>query len=226
MKKLLAVVVAIALVCSLSVVAFAETELYNLTNRSSDTNDVLADGFTVSGWCPSLITEYKYPDVMAAFKTAIQTEGAKIEVTTSGPINGILLQSYPLEGGSNYPHIIYNEFESSEVDGRTVSVFDAAGFIAAYTSTDHTDDPSVKLSMDNVLNFAVDASEGTVIYAVRVITDDAADPAPAESGDVETEPETPADTAEPETPAETGIVLAVLPVAVAAAAVVVSKKRK
>ena len=46
MKKLLAVVVAIALVCSLSVVAFAETELYNLTNRSSDTNDVLADGFT------------------------------------------------------------------------------------------------------------------------------------------------------------------------------------
>ena len=48
----------------------------------------------------------------------------------------------------------------------------------------------------------------------------------AEPGDVETEPETPADTAEPETPAETGIVLAVLPMAVAAAAAVVAKKRK
>lgn len=224
MKKIMALVLAIALALSLSASAFA-AELYNLTERSSEDGGAI-DGYVISGWCPSLITEYQFPQAMADFKAAIQTEGAKIEVVSSGPINGILLQSYPLDGGSNYPHIIFSEGTSTEVDGKTVTVYDCAAFIAAYTSTDHTDDPSVKLSMDSVLNFAVDAPEGTVLTSVRVYTDDAApaddtadEPAPAESTDTE---ETPA---EETTPADTGIVLALVPVAVAAAAVVVSKRR-
>lgn len=225
MKKIIALVLAIALALSLSVSAFA-TELYNLTEKSSEDGGAI-DGYVISGWCPSLITEYQFPQVMADFKAAIQTEGAKIEVVSSGPINGILLQAYPLDGGSNYPHIIFTEGTSTEVDGKTVTVYDCAAFIAAYTSTDHTDDPSVKLSMDSVLNFAVDASEGTVLTSVRVYTEDEApaddtadEAAPAESTDTEEAP------AEDTTPAETGIVLAVLPMAVAAAAVVVARKRK
>lgn len=233
MKKILAVVVAVIMACTLSLSVFAE-DLFTLTELSSGDGGVtIADGYTLTGWCPSLITEYQFPDVMTAFKEAIQTEGAKIEVITSGPINGILLQSYPLDGGSSYTHIIYNEFTSSEADGRTVSVFDAAGFVSTYTSTPHGDDATVTLSMDNVLNFAVDASEGTVLYGVRVYTDDAAEETPAESTDTTAETDTTTDdtttTTEPETPAETpaetGIVLAVLPMAVAAAAVVISKKK-
>ena len=228
MKKLLAILVAIAMTCSLSIMVFAETELYKLETRASDTTDPI-DGFTISGWCPSLITQYMFSDVMASFLEAIETEGAKIEVVSSGEVNGILLQSYPLENGSGYPHIVYTEKESSEADGRVVTVFDCAGFIELYTSTDHSDDPSVKLSMDNVLNFAVDASEGTVLYGVRVYTDSAS--AEPETAEPETaEPETtsePETTPEPETtaPAETGIALALIPMAIAAAGVVISKRR-
>lgn len=225
MKKIMALVLAIALALSLSVSAFA-AELYNLTEKSSEDGGAI-DGFVISGWCPSLITEYQFPQVMADFKAAIQTEGAKIEVVSSGPINGILLQSYPLDGGSNYPHIIFTEGTSTEVDGKTVTVFDCAAFIAAYTSTDHTDDPSVKLSMDNVLNFAVDASEGTVLTSVRVYTEDEA---PADDTTDEAAPDESTDAedvapAEDTTPAETGVVLALVPVAIAAAAVVISKRR-
>lgn len=75
------------------------------------------------------------------------------------------------------------------------------------------------------------ASAGTIVVTFVVDPDNAAEEttpaddtaddetpsAPAESTDTETEPET---------PAETGIVLAVLPMAVAAAAVVVARKRK
>ncbi len=227
MKKILSVLLALVMVLSLSVSVFAE-DLFVLENRASDTTDALADGFKLEGWCPSLITQYKAPDVATEFLAAIQTEGAKIQVTADVEVNGILLQSYPPEGGSDYTWAICSDGKTSEeVDGKVVTTFDAATVIAKYTSTPLKDDPSTNCSLDNFLNFAVDAT-GATIYGVKVIADaPAADtPAPVEEAPADTTaPVETAPAADTSAPAETGIVLAVLPMAVAAAAVVISKRK-
>ena len=230
MKKVLSVLLALVMVCALSVSVFA-ADLFTLDARAADTTDSFAEGYKLEGWCPSLITQYMFPDVMAEFLTAIQTEGAKIQVTADVEVNGLLLQSYPPEGGSDYTWTICSEGKTSEeVDGKVVTTFDAAALVAQYTSTPLGDDPSKNCSMDSVLNFAVDGTD-TTIYAVKVVTDG---DAPAAEAPADETAEAPADTtapvetapaAETTTPADTGIVLAVLPMAMAAAAVVISKRK-
>ncbi|MCD7847546.1 MAG: hypothetical protein LUG49_05920 [Oscillospiraceae bacterium] len=225
MKKILAIAVALLMLCTLSLSVFAD-DIYVLEEASSSVIGSFADGVAVSGWYPSLITEYLFPEVMDEFLEAIQTEGAQIEITSDVAATGALLQAYA-DGAYSWSNITDIVSSTTDADGHAVVVFDAATLIAAYTDAG--------LSLDDVLNFGVDFNSGdATVYGVRVVTGTAADTSADATDDTSADNEADASTEEStdssaaeETASspDTGIVLAVLPMAMATAAVVVSKKR-
>ncbi|MCD7785598.1 MAG: hypothetical protein LUH18_08520 [Oscillospiraceae bacterium] len=226
MKKILAIAVAVLMICTLSLSVFAD-DLYVLEEGANDVvYGKFADGVSVSGWYKSFITEYMYPEVMAEFLEAIQTDGAQIEITADVAATGVLLQAYA-DGAYTWANITDTVSVTTNSDGNYVVLFDAATLIAAYTDAG--------LSLDDVLNFGVDFNEGdAVVYGVKVVTgtvadtsSDATDDTSADNeADASTEESTDSSATEETTSSpDTGIVMAVLPMAIAAAAVVATKKR-
>ncbi|MCC8131008.1 MAG: hypothetical protein LIO72_04575 [Ruminococcus sp.] len=220
MKKLLSLLVAVLMLCALTLSVFAE-DLYVLEEASGTAAGSFADGVEVSDWYTSVITEYMFPDVMADFLEAIETDGAQIEITADVECSGVLLQAYA-DGAYTSAATTDKVSSSTDADGNYVVVFDAATVIAAYTDAG--------LSMDDVLNFGVDFNSGAAtIYGIKVTSESASvaatEPAEAEPEEPEEAETTTSSTEETASSPDTGIVLAVLPMAAAMAAVVISKKR-
>lgn len=179
MKKVLAIVLAVVMACSLVVVTSAADEdeiIFDLSEYTSHIADYTS-GMSTSGWCPAVITQHMHGDTMAAFVSAITTEGAYIEVISSpnesaGDVNGILFQSYPLDGGSGYPWSIYSEKTvSTSADDKTVTAFDAAAAVAKFESTPHSDDNTgaTMCSLDNIMSVGIDIPEGATITIYNIL---------------------------------------------------------
>ena len=162
MKKIIkAVSVMLALLMligSITVVSFADTPAsYTLFSGEQK----------LDGWYPSFVIQYAEPAKMSSFLSAIQNEGATIEITYTGNANiSIMLQSYPVNGGDNYTPATYSYHTTKSSGGKKVAVFSAEDFIKNYTSTKHGDDGSY-LRLDNVMSFGVDGN-GNTVYKIEV----------------------------------------------------------
>lgn len=217
MKKVLSIILALAMVFALSVSVFAEEEvIYSMTDTQGQDTDAanLADGVPLTStqgdnYCRLVTNWVSGGSEWSALVEAVKTEGAVLRITYTGTLNNIVFQS---ESGS-YEET--KDFTVTEGD-KNVATVDCATLVA---------NCPVVMSGDfgGWANFMLDATDGT-IYALEVVT---GAEAPAE--DTVASAEDTADTAAPveetSAPADTGIVLAVLPMAVAAAAVVISKRK-
>ncbi len=205
------------MVFALSVSVFAEEEvIYSMTDTQGQDTDAanLADGVPLTStqgdnYCRLVTNWVSGGSEWSALVEAVKTEGAVLRITYTGTLNNIVFQS---ESGS-YEET--KDFTVTEGD-KNVATVDCATLVA---------NCPVVMSGDfgGWANFMLDATDGT-IYALEVVT---GAEAPAE--DTVASAEDTADTAAPveetSAPADTGIVLAVLPMAVAAAAVVISKRK-
>ena len=146
------------LISCITVVSFADTPAsYTLFSGEQK----------LDGWYPSFVIQYAEPAKMSSFLSAIQNEGATIEITYTGNANiSIMLQSYPVNGGDNYTPATYSYHTTKNSGGKKVAVFSAEDFIKNYTSTKHGDDNSY-LRLDNVMNFGVDGN-GNTVYKIEV----------------------------------------------------------
>ncbi len=225
MKKFVSIVLALVLVLSMSVVAFADETLFEHEIPFPEDN----------GWWKEDLDLKSNADLVAALKT----EGAKLVIKADAIVadgaDGHGYQ-YGFQDTGNWTNVLVHfNFAGGEgnlaadsvvvdgdyaiitVDGATmISIAEAAGAtLEAY-------------------NWINGACAGAKTYSISVIVPDAPVEAPAETPAENTEApaenteapaentEAPAETSEP---ADTGIVLALLPMAVAAAAVVVSKRK-
>ena len=181
MKKVLAIVLAVVMACSLVVVTSAADEDEIIFDLSEYTSHIANydTGLTTSGWCPAMITQHMHGETMSAFVAAVTTEGAYIEVISTpnadgGDVSGILFQSYSLEGGSKYTWSIYGDelAVTTDADGKTHTTFDAASAVEKFESTPHEDDPTgeTMCSLSNIMTVGMDVPDGAVIYNILVKT--------------------------------------------------------
>ncbi len=219
MKKILSIAVAMIMVLALSVCAFADEIVYTMAStQGQDTeNAALADGVAMAStqgdsYCRISTNWVGGGSEWNAIIAAVQTEGAYIKLTYTGTLNSVVFQS---ENGS---YETTSDFVVTEGE-KNVAMVSCADIVA---------NSPVALSGDfgGWANFMLDTTDCT-LYGFEVVIPDAA---PAETpAETTSEPETPAEPAveapAQETPAKTGVVLAVLPMAVAAAALALSKKR-
>lgn len=228
MKKILSVLLALAMVCALSVSVFAEEEIYSMTTTQGQNQEDLAlpatltmsDSFSriATNWVGGG-TEY------SAIIEAINTPDASIVITYTGNITKFLIQT---EKGTEDGTV---ELNPVVVDGKNVAVIPCSDVIAAMPFACANTDVGWG-------NIAFICEDGAVLESFKVVTGavaPAGDPVPADdttapaedaTAPVEAPAEAPAETpAETSEPADTGIVLAVLPMAIAAAAVVISKRK-
>ncbi len=216
MKKIISVAIAVVMVFAvLSVNVFA-ADLF----KDSDYDTFITDGGLVaSGWVPAVF-DYSCGSACADFFAACAEDGAIVEVVTSpneagGDLAALCMQTGNWDGVNFYTEKLATTTNEA---GQTVTTFDGNAFLDFLTAEGK--DYSV------IGNVALDIPEGAMIYSIRVYNGEEApaeEPAPDESTDTDAEEAAPA---EDTTPAETGIVLALAPMAIAAAALVVAKKRK
>lgn len=240
MKKILSVVLAVAMVLSVLTVNVFASDVYTY-----DFDNQVVSGYT------GLLPEEQF----AAFVQAIQMDGAQINIVytvqTDGWIqlvlqgngNSILDGSVTGEADDQYVsgEVVYLDGSPTEED-RTFTI-SGADLINNFTKLNdtpcfngtwdgrHVGDYYRGMTVENLMGLTINTSGALTLKSITVSVEGDAEPIVVEEPDetpAEETPaeETPADTAEPETPAETGIVLAVLPMAIAAAALVVAKKRK
>ena len=225
MKKILSIVLALALVLSMSVVAFADETLFEHEIPFPEDN----------GWWKEDLDLKSNADLVAALKA----EGAKLVIKADAIVgDGVDGHGYQygFQDTSSWVNVIAHfnfangegqlAAESVVIDGDyAIITIDGATILSAAEAAGAT------LEAYNWIN---GACAGAKTYSVSVIVPDAPVEAPAETPAENTETpaenteapaentEAPAETSEP---ANTGIVLALLPMAVAAAAVVVSKRK-
>lgn len=232
MKKLLAVVVALTMVMTLSVSAFAEDVVWSLApvdlfgqymeSTSINNGGLLSSGG--DGTMARIATNWQNGSVFSAILGAIKTEGAYVKFTTTGAFTTIGFQSDASDG--NYEQ--FDVTESSVVDGNVVTYVSCADLIA-----------NCPVGVSGTYsagwcNFYIDGWEdGTALLALEVVTGHVpAEPAVEEEPEAEAEPEAAPEAAvetAPETAPiaeapDTGIALAVIPAIAALAAIAVSKK--
>ncbi len=224
MKKFVSIVLAMVLVLSMSVVAFADETLFEHEVLFPEDN----------GWWKEDLDLANNAD----FMTALKTEGAKVVIKADAIVAdgadkhgfqyGIQENTDPWASVLCHFNFAGGEgalaADSAVVEGDYGYVtFDAAAFLAACEANN--------INLEN-WKWINGACEGAKTYSISVIIPDApaaetpADDttAPAEDTTAPAE-DTTAPAAETSEPAETGIVLALLPMAVAAAAIVVSKRK-
>ncbi len=223
MKKILSVILALVMVCALSVSVFAEEEIYSMTTTQGQNQEALdlpatltmSDSFSriATNWV-SGGTEYN------AIIEAINTPDASIVITYTGNITKFLIQT---EKGTDDGTI---ELAPVVVDGKNVATIPCSDVIAAMPFACANTDVGWG-------NIAFICDDGAVLESFKVVTGavaPASDPVPADdtaapADDTTAPAEDTTAPAETTTPADTGIVLAVLPMAIAAAAVVISKRK-
>lgn len=229
MKKVLALVVALLMVCALSVSVYADgtatatgSFVCTFADNDYDTNVATMTGLEADGtWggCFPIITEI-------IEKVAPLAQVTNIEVTVKASNTDACSKGVS-------PKL---ELHWNTRDGENAMTADFADGVAVVSGDIPAGTTAVVL---NPYAFASEAGEITFEVSVAVTytgegnapAEDTAAPAedttaPAEDTTAPAEDTTaPAETTAPSTPANTGIVLAVLPMAVAAAAVVASKRR-
>lgn len=223
MKKVLSVLLALIMVCALSVSVFAEEVVYSMTTTQGQNQEALdlpatltmSDSFSriATNWVGGG-TEYN------AIIEAINTPDASIVITYTGSITKFLIQT---EKGTEDGTV---ELAPVEVDGKNVATIPCSDVIAAMPFACANTDVGWG-------NIAFICEDGAVLESFKIVTGAEA-PAAAPADDTTAPADDAADTTAPvetapadetSTPADTGIVLAVLPMAIAAAAVVVSKRK-
>lgn len=216
MKKILAIVIAMVMVLSLSVSVFAE-EIVVFNNPEGEAFSDLVDPWDFYGiggfWgrAAANVLDITIDEV----KEIAREGGATFTMVFTGT-----------EYGDSAPNLTF-DFSDPQAAAQFVVTDNGDG---TYTATAAFDDlvaawEANGKTIDDIQNLLVQPnfSDFKLISATISTGEDAVEVTPVE--DETTTEETPADTTT-ETPAETGIVLAVLPMAVAAAAAVVAKKRK
>lgn len=213
MKKILAIVIAMVMVLSLSVSVFAE-EIVVFNNPEGEAfSDLLNpwDFYGIGGFwgrAAANVLDITIDEV----KEIASAGGATFTMVFTGT-----------EYGDSAPNLTF-DFSDPQAAAQFVVTDNGDG---TYTATAAFDDlvaawEANGKTIDDIQNLLVQPnfSDFKLISATISTGEDAVEVTPVED-------ETPAEeTPAEETPAETGIVLAVLPMAVAAAAAVVAKKRK
>lgn len=226
MKKILAVVLALAMVCALSIGVYADgtatatgSFVCTFTDNDYDTNVATMTGVAADGtWggCFPIITEI-------IEKVAPLSQVTSIEVTVKAS------NTDPCSKGVS-PKL---ELHWNTRDGENAMTADFVDGVAVVSGDLPAGTTAVVL---NPYAFASEAGEITFEVSVAVTyTGEGNAPAEDTAAPADDAAEAPADTtapaedttapAETSEPADTGIVLAVLPMAVAAAAVVISKRK-
>ena len=216
MKKILAIVIAMVMVLSLSVSVFAE-EIVVFNNPEGEAfSDLLNpwDFYGIGGFwgrAAANVLDITIDEV----KEIASAGGATFTMVFTGT-----------EYGDSAPNLTF-DFSDPQAAAQFVVTDNGDG---TYTATAAFDDlvaawEANGKTIDDIQNLLVQPnfSDFKLISATISTGEDAVEVTPVED-ETPAEDETPVDTTE--TPAETGIVLAVLPMAVAAAAAVVAKKRK
>lgn len=216
MKKILAIVIAMVMVLSLSVSVFAE-EIVVFNNPEGEAfSDLLNpwDFYGIGGFwgrAAANVLDITIDEV----KEIASAGGATFTMVFTGT-----------EYGDSAPNLTF-DFSDPQAAAQFVVTDNGDG---TYTATAEFDDlvaawEANGKTIDDIQNLLVQPnfSDFKLISATISTGEDAVEVTPVED-ETPAEDETPVDTTE--TPAETGIVLAVLPMAVAAAAAVVAKKRK
>lgn len=218
MKKFVSIVLAMILVLSMSVVALAEEVLFTYEVKFPEEH----------GWWKD-DQDFKSN---ADFIAALQTEGAKVVVKADAAVadgaEGHGFQYGIQETVDDWGNVLcHSNFANGEgaigadsaiVDGDySYITFDAAAFLAACEAN------GVSTESWQWINGAAAGKT----YSISVIVPDAPAAETTEPASETNEPAAETAPAADETsePANTGIVLALLPMAVAAAAVVVSKRK-
>ena len=216
MKKILAIVIAMVMVLSLSVSVFAE-EIVVFNNPEGEAfSDLLNpwDFYGIGGFwgrAAANVLDITIDEV----KEIASAGGATFTMVFTGT-----------EYGDSAPNLTF-DFSDPQAAAQFVVTDNGDG---TYTATAAFDDlvaawEANGKTIDDIQNLLVQPnfSDFKLISATISTGEDAVEVTPVED-ETPAEDETPVDTTE--TPAETGIVLEVLPMAVAAAAAVVAKKRK
>ncbi len=232
MKKLLAIVLAVAMVMALSVSVFAEDVVYTMETTEGQGMEslALADGAVFStgdngdSYARIATNWVNGGSIYSQLISLVQTEGAVLRLTYTGTITVVGFQT------ENGGYELTNVTDITEVDGKNVAIIPCADIVA---------NAPVAIANDNVGwgNFMVDYTEGGALYGFEIVTGyeapaaeepAAEEPAAEEPAAEEPAAEEPA-AEEPAAPAETpapatGLALAVVPAVIALAAVAVSKK--
>ncbi len=219
MKRILSAAVAVVMALALCVSAFAayeETTVFGLFIGDPDNGGWSAvDTVEVTG--PGTYTLTYSGDAKALSWIIVKNNAGEAEPTTIPSGTTIRTTSITMDGTAA-------EFDSGEAYDYAAG-FDGTIEIQYYNSF---------TGNNHILNVPTEASTIEVTFVVdpdnapaeseTPAEETPAEETPAESTDTTTDDTT--TTTEPETPAETGIVLAVLPMAIAAAGVIAFKKRK
>lgn len=238
MKKVLSIVLALVMVCALSVNVFAaETVLYKMefTAGEDSSGAALADGvkvdvsnggiFRIASNKNNNGSNANGEDLLAIFQ-AVQVDGAVVSITYTGSLEDITLEAQSVNATVRIPFA--GNLEVVDPDGKRIVEIPGSEFVA------NAADVLAITNADDFGwwgNFAIRGTSDSVIYDVKVYvrSNDAApvaDETPANEADIlVVTPVADPDPAPAPAPADTGIVLAVLPMAVAAAAFVATKRK-
>ena len=222
MKKILAISLAVVMALCLSVSVFAE-EIVVFDNPEGETFIGMAgneesfnpwDFFGIGGfWGREAATVLDI--TIDEVKQIAEEGGATFTYVFSGEQFGSDVPSLVFEFSEPQAKALFQVTDLGDGKYEATASFDE--LVAAWEANGRT--------IDEIGNLLVQPSYSNFkLYSATIVTGaDTVEVAPVET----TEPDaTETDGASTETPAETGIVLAVLPMAVAAAAVVVARKRK
>lgn len=227
MKKILSIVLAAILVLSMSVIAFADETLFEHEILFPEDN----------GWWQDYADLRSNADLIAAVKT----EGAKLVIKADAIVadgaDGHGYQYGFQDTNSWVDVLVHFNFAGGEGNLAAESVVIDGDYAIITVDCKAIMDAAAAAGAElNAFNWINGACAGAKTYSISVIIPDASAEAPAENTEAPAEnteapaenTEAPAETtapAETSEPANTGIVLAVLPMAVAAAAVVASKRK-
>ena len=231
MKKLLAIVVVVVMVCALSVSAFADGSATVSASFTAYSTGNQYDTLKPMDVGEGIVFRTSEPGTGHIDITALIEQVADLENVTSIEVTleAVGKDAFQTreDGGGAIVGLkgVYDDATNYDIApinwGTTETPYTMSGELLDGTVAVYVDTSSHgQISINEPWEFKVTVTVNYVGDAKIPVesTEEPAteDPAPAESGDT---------TTEPEAPAETGIVLAVLPMAIAAAAVVVSKKR-
>ena len=215
MKKILAIVIAMVMVLSLSVSVFAE-EIVVFNNPEGEAFSDLVDPWDFYGiggfWgrAAANVLDITIDEV----KEIAREGGATFTMVFTGT-----------EYGDSAPNLTF-DFSDPQAAAQFVVTDNGDG---TYTATAEFDDlvaawEANGKTIDDIQNLLVQPNYSDFkLYSAKIVTgDDTVEVAPVETEEPDS---TETDGTSAETPADTGIVLALVPMAVAAAAVVVAKKR-
>lgn len=172
MKKLLAIILAVAMVLSMAVVASAdeislggtayeETVVCNVTTTSGGAT--VADGVAVDEWSWNSFVYYGSSNPsLGEFINAMNADNAYVKITMTGNIGSVLLQGDNGSGSTNSAI-----FSTLDADGNTVKYYSGKAIADAYMAESGYATPT-----EGTWNIHLtgNGSTGNVVYGLAVVT--------------------------------------------------------